>query len=153
MSDATPRRRGSNGDLNKLYREDRAVHEWYRFVLSFPPHLVREYLTRFGMGPNNCVLDPFCGTGTVLVECKKLGVPSIGVEANPMAHFASRVKVDWTPDPEGLVDHARAIAGDVRGELESQGVPDRTLFEHQDQYVLRTLPPAMSDILLSGSIS
>jgi len=25
----------------------RPVHEWYRFVLSFPPHSVRNYLQRF----------------------------------------------------------------------------------------------------------
>jgi hypothetical protein len=54
----------SNGDLNKLYPEDRAVHEWYRFVLSFPPHLVRRYLQRFEMGAHHRLLDPFRGTGT-----------------------------------------------------------------------------------------
>lgn len=27
----------ANGELNKLFPEDRGVHEWYRFVLSFPP--------------------------------------------------------------------------------------------------------------------
>src|SRR6266849_6574047 len=107
MSYAIARNRDMNSDINKLYPEDRAVHEWYRFVLSFPPHLVREYLDRFGVDERQQVLDPFCGTGTVLVECKKLGVPSGGVERNPMAQFASRVKVDWTPDPPGLVEHAR----------------------------------------------
>src|SRR5690606_17023438 len=95
--------RGNGGaEINRLQPEDRAVHDWYRFVLSFPPHLVRTYVQRFGLGPDSCVLDPFCGTGTTIVECKKLGVPSIGIEATHMAHFASAVKVDWTPDPDGL---------------------------------------------------
>ncbi len=67
MSYATARRRDANGELNKLYPEDRPVHDWYRFVLSFPPHLVREYLARFALTPRQTVLDPFCGTGTVLV--------------------------------------------------------------------------------------
>jgi hypothetical protein len=40
MSYAIARNRDVNSDINKLYPEDRAVHEWYRFVLSFPPHLV-----------------------------------------------------------------------------------------------------------------
>ena len=44
---------------------------WYRFVLSFPPHLVREYISRFDLGSGARVLDPFCGTGTTIVECKK----------------------------------------------------------------------------------
>jgi hypothetical protein len=34
----------SNMEMNKLSPKDRAVHDWYRFVLSFPPHLVRHYL-------------------------------------------------------------------------------------------------------------
>src|SRR5262245_12609765 len=90
-------RKRRNGDANKLTPEDRPAHDWYRFVLSFPPHLVGDYLQDFGITRRNCVLDPFCGTGTTVVECKKRGIPSIGIEANPMAHFASQVKTDWTP--------------------------------------------------------
>lgn len=59
------------------------MHRWYRFVLSFPPHLVREYLERFDAHKGSTVLDPFCGTGTTVVECKKNGIPSFGIEAMP----------------------------------------------------------------------
>ena len=72
MSYATARQRGANREINKLYIEDRPVHEWYRFVLSFPPHLVREYLERFGMKSNQRVLDPFCGTcaaSAAVIKC------------------------------------------------------------------------------------
>ncbi|MDR3554573.1 MAG: DNA methyltransferase [Syntrophobacteraceae bacterium] len=100
----------TNGDANKLSYEDRSVHDWYRFVLSFPPHLVRTYLTRFGITGADCVLDPFCGTGTTIVECKKLGVPSFGIEAHPMTAFASRVKTDWSINAAGLGRHSRKIA-------------------------------------------
>src|SRR5437899_8051776 len=91
------RKRPNGQEANKLQAEDRPVHEWYRFVLSFPPHLVRNYLERFEVHNKQLVLDPFCGTGTTLVECKKRGIPSVGIEANPMAHLASRVKTDWRP--------------------------------------------------------
>ncbi|NUL82206.1 MAG: hypothetical protein HUU60_05710 [Armatimonadetes bacterium] len=86
-----------SSDANKILKSDLPFHQWYRFVLSFPPHLVRQYLAEFS--PRGPVLDPFCGTGTTLVECKRLGVHSVGMEANPMAAFASHVKTDWTPDP------------------------------------------------------
>src|SRR5947209_19727693 len=89
---------GSKPERNKLLLEDRPAHDWYRFVLSFPPHLVRQYLQRFNIRKDQLVLDPFWGTGTTLVECKKVGIPSVGVEATPMGEFASSVKVDWTPD-------------------------------------------------------
>jgi len=36
---------------NKLRVEDRAAHDWYRFVLSFRPHLIRTYTERFGLSP------------------------------------------------------------------------------------------------------
>ena len=66
---------------NKLRSQDRAVHDWHRFVLSFPPHLAQSYLDRFDVSPACTVLDPFCGTGTTLTECKKLGIASVGVNS------------------------------------------------------------------------
>jgi len=151
----TVARRGVNGQINKILPEDRTVHDWYRFVLSFPPHLVRDYLQRFGMSGRHCVLDPFCGTGTTLVECKKLGVPSVGIEANPIAHFASQVKVDWTPDPDGLVEHAVEVAEAAAAELEAVGIWEDPILcrERKAPYLLRTLPPESEKLLLAGSIS
>lgn len=144
-----------NAVANRLAREDAAAHEWYRFVLSFPPHLVRDYLARFGMGPSHRVLDPFCGTGTTLVECKKLGVPSVGLEGNPMAHFASQVKVDWSPEPERLLARAEAIADEVRAALEAEGIDDEGLFQLplESYNGLRRLPAPVAKLLLTDSIS
>lgn len=98
-----------NPELNQIRACDRAAHQWYRFVLSFPPHLVQGYLNKFGMNDTHRVLDPFCGTGTTVVECKKQGIPSVGIEANPIAWFAGSVKLDWTPDPAKLLDVADQI--------------------------------------------
>ncbi|HKS71396.1 MAG TPA: hypothetical protein VJQ45_13315, partial [Ktedonobacterales bacterium] len=144
-----------NSEINKLYPEDRAVHEWYRFVMSFPPHLVRDYLRRFGVGPSQRVLDPFCGTGTVLVESKKLGIPSAGIEANPMAHFASAVKVDWDVDPDGLVAHAHEVAQLATERLRRDRVEDRLPVDlpKRRRDKLRTLSPEAEALLLKGSIS
>ncbi|MBM4017767.1 MAG: site-specific DNA-methyltransferase [Planctomycetes bacterium] len=148
----------NNAEANRLADEDRAAHDWYRFVLSFPPHLVRDYLTRFGMGPRHCVLDPFCGTGTTLVECKKQGVPSVGIEANPMAHFASWVKVDWSPDPDGLLRRAQAVAERVSRVLGEQGIGDNgvlPLWDTRPRKAVRLqgLPDERAALLLKDSIS
>jgi SAM-dependent methyltransferase len=145
---------------NQLRPEDRAAHDWYRFVLSYPAHLVRHYLQRFGATGRSRVLDPFCGTGTTVVECKKLGVPSVGVEANPVAAFAARVKVDWNPSPAGLARHARAIAAAADRELRAQGTPDEGgaapsggAPARAREGPLRRLSPEAEKLLLARSIS
>lgn len=140
-------------EINQLRHEDRVAHDWYRFVLSFPPHLVQVYLQQFGVNRNNRVLDPFCGTGTTLVECKKLGIPSVGVEANLMAHFASQVKVDWTSDPDGLIDHACQVAEAARAKLELSGIKDDILNSLEEHLSLQTLPEDSQKLLLKNSIS
>ncbi len=146
-----------NGELNKLSEEDRPVHDWYRFVLSFPPHLVCHYLKSFGVERSQCVLDPFCGTGTTLVECKKHGIPSAGIEANRMAYFASSVKIDWSPAPDRLLHHAETVANAVLKTLEREGIPDEyslfSPFTGPQRVPLRTLPEEQAKLLLSDSLS
>ena len=155
---AAPTAARSAPERNRLRPEDRAAHDWYRFVLSFPSHLVRDYLDAFGVDSTQRVLDPFCGTGTTLVECKKLGIPSVGIERNPMAGFASRTKLDWTVDPDALVSHASAVAGLVLDRLQGQGIDDygpAPLFRAEDPPIsdLLTLPPERLRLLLKNSIS
>jgi hypothetical protein len=155
MTYAAARSRDKNGETNKLYPEDRAVHEWYRFVLSFPPHLVRQYLDRFAP-VDGIVLDPFCGTGTMLVEAKKRGYPSEGIEGNAVAHFASKAKVTWDVDPDGLLAHARRIALEAEARLQDDGVPDIPFFQVVDpdsHTRLRMLPEEASQLILTDSLS
>jgi DNA modification methylase len=143
---------------NKLKLGDRAAHQWYRFVLSFPPHLVREYVAKFGLNSHHQVLDPFCGTGTTVVECKKLGIPAVGLEPNPMACFASRTKLEWNLDPQKLLQHALVVAESANRRLERDGYFDddayRMLERSTSAYSeLRTLPEETAGLLLTNSIS
>ena len=148
----------SKPERNRLRPEDRAVHDWYRFVLSFPSHLVRDYVGILGVDSTQMVLDPFCGTGTTLVECKKLGIPSVGIERNPMAEFASRTKLDWSVDPDALVSHAEQIAAQALDRFQDQGIDDlgvAPLFQTNTPRIaeLRTLPLDRQSLLLKNSIS
>jgi hypothetical protein len=48
-----------NGAINSVQKADFPVHGWYRFVLSYPPHFVLQYMGEFGikatdlMGPES----------------------------------------------------------------------------------------------------
>jgi SAM-dependent methyltransferase len=150
-------RRRVSVEANKLAPEDRPAHDWYRFVLSFPPHLVRDYLERLPSPAGRCVLDPFCGTGTTIVECKKLGISSVGVEAHPLSHFASSTKVDWDIDPASIEASARKIAESALSQLKADGIVDDPspllIAELPDMASLRSLPPDLDDLLLANCIS
>jgi hypothetical protein len=94
------------------------------------------------------------------VECKKLGLATIGIEANPMLCFASRVKTDWDVDPVGLLHHAQAVAEVASRRLEGDGLPedgDLPIFSSskpkERQRKLLTLQPQAEKLLLTNSIS
>lgn len=50
----------ARGNPNLVEEDDKPFHEWYRFVLSYPPHLVRDYMRRFNLSAGDVLLDPFC---------------------------------------------------------------------------------------------
>ena len=129
-----------------------------RYLRLRRPRGVRDYLNRLEVDSTQQVLDPFCGTGTTLVECKKLGIPSVGIERNPLAWFASRTKVNWSVDPQALLAHARQVANRTFKQLDREGIADpgpqplsRSGVRRIDE--LRTLPPSRLDLLLKNSIS
>ena len=148
------KRENGNGKANKIFDEDRAIHDWYRFVLSYPPHLVRNYIGEFGLTDKNVILDPFCGTGTTNVEAKLLGVSSVGIEAHPFSHFAASVKVDWKVNPDQLLAASQEIANTALKSLKRQGIEDNQLLNAAPTKIkLRTLSPDANDLILTNSIS
>ena len=143
----------SNGRANKLDPQDRAFHDWYRFVLSFPPHLVRDYIKKFQLNQKSVLLDPFCGTGTTLVEAKLAGMNVVGLEGNPFPQFASSVKTDWELDSDILTSYTRRIADKALAHLKSEGIDDNFSFGDYKNLELRTLEPKAEKLILTNSIS
>lgn len=68
----------------------------------------RAILQSLPCGKNIRLLDPFCGSGTVLLEGMLLGHKAIGIDVNPLARLISLVKT--TPiDPGHLQRHYSGI--------------------------------------------
>ncbi len=142
----------SNASVNKLLPEDSAAHSWYRFVLSYPPQLVRHYIDKFGLTDKDVILDPFCGTGTTVVEAKKMGIPSIGIEANPVAHFAGSVKTNWSVSGAKLIAHAQVIASKTRARLAAEGIREGER-PNLKTVTLKRLSAEHEKLILKNSIS
>jgi hypothetical protein len=139
---------------NRINHFDRSFHDWYRFVLSFPPHLVRDYIRKFELEKKAVILDPFCGTGTTIVESKLNKFRAIGIEANPFAHFASSVKTDWQINPDDLEFTAGIIAKKAYTQLLTEGIDDdKYLTTKVSPDVLRQIDGEKASLLLSNSIS
>jgi hypothetical protein len=111
-----------NGAINSLQNADFPIHGWYRFVQSFPPHLVRKYISIFNLGPRDVLFDPFCGTGTTLVEGKLNRIPSIGCDAHPFAALVSRVKTNWTASPADMGIGLRKITKNAQQQTSRLGL-------------------------------
>lgn len=76
------------------------------FPLSFPVKVLRRSRTANG------VLDPFCGRGTTNMAARLRGMPTIGIDSNPLAAAVTSAKLVATT-PEAVVRELSAIMTDA----------------------------------------
>jgi DNA modification methylase len=70
----------------------RHPHGLHKYPAKFIPQLPSWALRYHATGQPEVVLDPFCGSGTTLVEAGLLGHRSIGYDINPLAVLISKAK-------------------------------------------------------------
>ncbi len=133
------------------------LHTSYSFALAYEADLVAGLLERLPLDSRSVVLDPFCGTGTTLLESKLHGVPSIGVDANPVCVLVSRAKTEWTLNvskTKALVESVLASASDEYDSFVRRYEKARALgARHSPQSdPLFTRSPAGTYLLTSGLI-
>ncbi|HHT9133727.1 MAG TPA: hypothetical protein ACFYD2_02385 [Candidatus Avalokitesvara rifleensis] len=119
---------------------DEPVHRWAPYIQGFSASFVRNTILRF----QECyhrqkplhVHDPFTGCGTVLVESKRLGVPSTGTELNPLLAYVASVKTGcWDMCPRRLWSTFRRL----RYEHPSNYPEYLKTEQHFDKEVLKNL--------------
>ena len=62
-----------------------SAHGLHEYKGKFNPQVVRAIGNMLGIQPGGWILDPFCGSGTTLLEAEHSGWNAIGVDRNPLA--------------------------------------------------------------------
>lgn len=70
-----------------------SAHGLHEYKGKFNPQVAKALLNIFDAHPGQLALDPFCGSGTSLVECAHLGIKSVGTDINPLAVFVANAKL------------------------------------------------------------
>lgn len=68
------------------------THGFHKYPAKFIPQIPRWALNRYLQGKNNLVIDPFCGSGTTIVETLLSGHSGFGIDVDPLSVLISKVK-------------------------------------------------------------
>jgi SAM-dependent methyltransferase len=94
---------------------DTLTHPFHTYPARLHPATARVLVEFIGDGASRTqpLVDPFCGSGTVLVEARANGLRAVGIDLNPLAVLVARAKT-WTVAPRrrrDLREAAHEIAG------------------------------------------
>ena len=82
------------------------VHRWFKYSAGFSADWVSGLIEREKANGRSRILDPMCGSATVLLGGEASGVGTIGVEAHPFVVRVGRAKLLWREDPGAFRDYA-----------------------------------------------
>jgi SAM-dependent methyltransferase len=93
------------------------THPFHTYPARMHPATARALvdITLGGAAPDALLVDPFCGSGTTLVEARFAGIHAIGCDLSPLAVLIAKAKT-WTVAParrRAVRDLAHRITGEV----------------------------------------
>ena len=69
------------------------THCYHNYPAMMIPQIARRLIKEYAPKDTKLIFDPYCGTGTTLVEAKLANINSIGTDLNPLAQLIARTKV------------------------------------------------------------
>lgn len=94
------------------------THSFYRYYGKYPSVLGGHLIDRYAQ--NGVVFDNYMGCGTSLVEAAIRGIPSSGIDVNPLAVLATKVKTKAYHDLNDLENYLLLILRDARNIKDSE---------------------------------
>jgi 16S rRNA G966 N2-methylase RsmD len=91
----------------------RSVHGIYPYRGKISALDAQQVLSQFSS--RLTVLDPFCGSGTIVYEAAALGHRSVGVELNPIAQVLTEGKISINSTLESFLQEANDLIHEVSG--------------------------------------
>lgn len=85
--------RSFNGNSKNKQSTRYSVHGLHEYKGKFNPQIVRAILNILNIRAGSRIYDPFCGSGTTLVECSHMGINCIGTDINPLAAYIANAKL------------------------------------------------------------
>ncbi|MEO8549146.1 MAG: hypothetical protein ABI678_04215 [Kofleriaceae bacterium] len=74
------------------------THAFHSYPARLHPSTARVLVELVGDGAKGPIVDPFCGSGTTLIEARANGLTAVGSDLNPLAVLVARAKT-WTAPP------------------------------------------------------
>jgi len=94
-----------NGDVKAAQKDPKYLtHGIHAYKGKFYPQLAKSLLNLANLEPGATVLDPFCGSGTVLLESQLSGYAATGLDMNPLAVLISKAKVGVATESAVVLD-------------------------------------------------
>jgi DNA methylase len=109
---------------------------WGNFIPQIPHQLMLRYTKK-----GDWVLDPFVGSGTTLIECRRLGRNGIGIELNPEVASEAEKLIEQEPNRQSI--ETEIVIGDART-IDAQGMLDKLPVK---QVQLLIMHPPYHDII------
>lgn len=70
-----------------------SVHGLHEYRGKFNPQICGALINLLGVSDEERLLDPFCGSGTTLIEAAHRGIEAAGTDLNPLAVFIANAKL------------------------------------------------------------
>ena len=85
----------THGNPNRLRRQQTrySAHGLHEYRGKFNPQMVRTVTNILGLNVGDRIWDPFCGSGTVLLEARHQGFNAVGLDLNPLAVAIANAKL------------------------------------------------------------